>query len=320
MGGGLMTHIASTFSVRSNATMLGTTSVAKLNFDAKPGGVEILTHDDRTGEDLPGRKSGQAPVIDKVVNQAYDTFSAVQDYFAKKFGRSGWDGNGAAARVVVHAPDVTGNPKMNNAYWDTSDRSFHMGDGDGTLFSPLGAAKDVAAHEYTHAVVDSSVKLTYLGQEGGINESFSDVLGSGIDGNWLIGEDVFTPGHKGDAIRDLEHPTYDNFKTLPKDVNEVHDLSGIPSLAAVNVAKAVGRDKMEQIWYHGLVDHLKPHSGFAGAARATMEAAAALYGKDGTEFAAVRDAWKGVGVDARWSPKREIVLAKAQRQFLTKVI
>ena len=242
---------------------------------------------------------------DSTVTQAYDNAVKVDDFLRTTFGRDGWDGKGAPMRIVVHAPNEDGTPHMNNAYWDNLTKRIYLGDGDGQLFKPLGGALDVMVHEATHAIVDSEVKLRYDGQQGGINESWADVLASVADPkDWLIGEDVFTPGTKGDAIRDLEHPRFGNVKELPEGaVLEPHDYSGIPSLAAVRVADKIGRQEMGQIWYSALVDHLDSRAGFAGAARATLDAAAQLHGEGSTEVGAVLDAWKSVGVDPRWKPK-----------------
>jgi Zn-dependent metalloprotease len=242
---------------------------------------------------------------DPAIDVAYHTALRVDEFLRTQFGRDGWDGKGAPLRIVVHAPNEDGTPHMNNAYWDNLTKRIYLGDGDGTLFQPLGGALDVLTHETTHAIVDSEVRLRYQGQQGGINESWADVFGALADqDDWLIGEDVFTPGTAGDAIRDLEHPRFGSVEQLPKGaVLEPHDYSGIPSLAAVRVAQKLGRDEMGRIWYSALVDHLNSSAGYAGAARATLDAAAQLHGTASTEVNAVLDAWKSVGVDPRWKPK-----------------
>lgn len=248
--------------------------------------------------------TGQALLrsTDPVVSAAWKTAERVDGFFRTTLGRDGWDGTGTPLRIVVHAPNEDGTPNMNNAYWDLGSKRIYLGDGDGDLFTPLGAGFDVVVHEATHAIVDSEVRLRYEGQQGGINELWADVIASVADPeDWLIGEDVFTPGTPGDAIRDLEHPRFGNVSDLPTGtLLEPHDYSGIPSLAAVRVAKDLGRTEMGRIWYSALTDHLGSRSGYAGAARATLDAAAALYGRDSEAITSVLDAWKSVGVDPRW--------------------
>ncbi|MCW2972185.1 MAG: peptidase family protein [Thermoleophilia bacterium] len=263
-------------------------------WDASSGVEQRLT-----GTDL-------ARNADPVVATAIANARAVDAFFRTTFGRDGWDGQGAPMRIIVHAPNEDGTPNMNNAYWNRGQQRIFIGDGDGRVFDPLGGAFDVMVHEATHAIVDSSVHLRYSGQQGGINESWADVMGAVADpGDWLIGEDVFTPDVPGDAIRDLEHPSYTRLADLPSGP-EVgpHELSALPSLAAVRVAEALGRGEMGRIWYRALVEHLDSRAGFAGAARATLDAAAELHGATSNQVGAVLDAWKSVGIDPRWKGAR----------------
>jgi Zn-dependent metalloprotease len=238
---------------------------------------------------------------DTIALEAFRNAERVDNFLRTTFQRNGWDGKGGALEVVVHVPDE-GGAKLNNAYWDNDRGRIYFGDGDGRVFAPLAGSLDVMAHETAHAIVDSEVKLRYSGQQGAINESFGDIIGSLADpDDWLIGEDVFTPGVPNDAIRDLAKPRFSHTNQIPPGTDPgVHDLSGIPSLAAVRVAEKVGRNDMGQIWYRALTDHLDSRAGYSGAARATMSAAHELFGSDSAQFAAVRDAWKSVGVDSRF--------------------
>ncbi len=241
---------------------------------------------------------------DKTLSMAVKNAARVDEFLRTQFGRDGWDDKGSPMRIVVHAPNEDGTPNMNNAYWDNLTKRIYLGDGDGELFAPLGGALDVLVHEATHAIVDSEVNLRYEGQQGGINESWADILASLADPkDWRIGEDVFTPGSPGDAIRDLENPRFGHVDQLPKGaVIEPHDYSGIPSLAAVRVADKLGKNEMGRIWYSALVDHLDSRAGYSGAARATLDAAAKLHGTTSDAVATVIEAWKSVGVDPRWKP------------------
>lgn len=241
---------------------------------------------------------------DVVARVAFANGQRVDQFLRERFNRDGWDGKGGRLQLVVHATDDSGSAGMNNAYWDRDQGKIYLGDGDGRIFAPLGGSLDVLTHETIHAVVDSEVNLRYEGQQGGINESWADVLGSlaDPDKDWLIGEDVYTPGNANDAIRNLAQPRFSNVKQIPPGGQVgVHDLSGVPSLAAVRVADRIGRDAMGQIWYRALTEHLDSRAGFSGAARATLEAAIDLYGRDSNQFAAVMDAWKSVGVNPRFT-------------------
>lgn len=271
-------------------------------FGATSDRVEVW--DMSSGVEQPVTGAALITNSDDVITTAYEQALKVDAFLRDKLGRNGWDDKGSPIRIVVHAPNEDGTPNMNNAYWDNLTKRIYLGDGDGDLFAPLGGALDVLVHEATHAIVDSEVHLRYEGQQGGINESWADVLASVADQrDWRIGEDVFTPGTAGDAIRDLKRPRYGHVDELPVDtVIETHDYSGIPSLAAVRVADTLGRDEMGRIWYSALVDDLNARAGYAGAARATLDAAARLHGTKSAQVTTVLDAWKSVGVDPRWKP------------------
>lgn len=265
--------------------------------------VEVWVPSAAGGIDQLVQRGGMPASGDQAVRDAYANGVKVLEYFQKTFGRNSWDNKGTVLKLRVHAPNwETGKPNNNNAGWFLDEGRIWLGDGDGKLFSPLGGAPDVIAHEFTHAVIDSEVKLRYTGQEGAIHESFSDVLATGIDGNWQIAEGVFTPGIAGDALRDLAHPTWSNYADLPAGMDEEHALSEVASTAAYKAAQAIGADVMRSIWYTAIVDHMPNHAGFAGARQATIDAANALFGKNSNQSQAVRDAWAAVGVSAR-TPK-----------------
>jgi Zn-dependent metalloprotease len=272
--------------------------------------VEVYAYDPKTGKDTLVEWTGSAASKDAIAHQAFVNATKVAAYYHDRFGRDSFDGRGTVVKVRVHAPDVDGSLPMSNARWYNDEGRLWIGDGDGTTWKPFSGALDVMAHEFTHGVVDAEVKMDYtVSQEGALHESFADVLGSyGIDGNWQIAEDIFTPNVAGDALRDLLRPEYRSYATLPAWVTEPHDLSGIPSLAATKVVGSIGRDAMLKIWYEGLTNHMRNHAGFGGAAKATIEGAQKLYGRDSREAQAVRDAWAAVGVDDR-TPKERPVAA-----------
>ena len=117
--------------------------------------------------------------------------------FEEVYGRSSFDGMGAAVLATVHYEQ-----DYDNAFWDGTQLVF--GDGDGTVFERFTKPVDVLGHELTHAVTQYTANLTYQGQSGALNESVSDVFGSCLkqrllgqsaaDADWLIGEGIFRPG------------------------------------------------------------------------------------------------------------------------------
>jgi len=230
---------------------------------------------------------------------ALGTYQAAVDvvgYFSKTFGRAGADDAGSAVKIIVGYEDVPGKP-VNNAFWDATKGAILFGDGDGDTFSPLGTARDVMAHEFSHAIIDSEVKLAYRGEEGGIHETLADLWATGVDGNMTIGETVYTPNVPGDALRDLNNLTWkhtDDLPVTPPYVDEPHVMGEPLTHAAVLASQSVGIDNIRKIWYTATIDHLKDHSGYAGFRQATEAAALQMYDVDTQK--AISDAWEAVGV------------------------
>lgn len=132
------------------------------------------------------------------INNAHDFAGNTYDFYFSRFARDSYDNAGAPLRS-----DVCYGNNYQNAYWDGSKMTYGQG----------FAADDVVGHELSHAVTERSSGLIYSGQSGGLNESFSDIMGESIDltngkGNdaatvrWDVGEDI--PGFG--AIRDMMDP------------------------------------------------------------------------------------------------------------------
>lgn len=295
------TDMAATHAARSGAAQLrGRVEVYDMS-----SGVEVRVPDEQV--------LGHA---DPIIAGAGRTGLAVDSFLRGTLKRDGYDDAGSPLRIVVHSSDLDGtSPVWNNGQWDPATSRIYLGDGDGALMGPLVNALDVVVHETTHGIIRSKYEIKYEGQRGAVDESFADVMGALADpDDWLIGEDAVTPDVPGDAVRDLANPRFANLAELPSiDSSNVHDLSGVPSLAAVRVAERLGREEMGRIWYTALVEHLDQRAGYAGAARATLDAATQLHGASSDAVAAVRDAWSSVGVDPRWSPARSERAAERRR-------
>src|SRR4029078_150841 len=73
------------------------------------------------------------------------------------------------------------------------------GDGANTFY-PLSGSVDVVAHEINHGFTSFHSNLTYSGQSGGNNESFSDIAGA-ISSFWYHG--IFRGHGEFDLGRDI---------------------------------------------------------------------------------------------------------------------
>lgn len=280
------------------------------------------------GSSLPGTllftEGGSSS--DQVAMGAYDNSGLTYDYYWQKFSRDSYNDAGATLTSTVHYQS-----NYNNAFWNGSQMVY--GDGDGTTFSPFSEAFDVVAHELTHAVTDTTANLLYQKESGALNEALSDILAAageawrdgGITSTtWLIGEDCYTPGTAGDALRYMDNPTADGYSvdyyperlypdpcTPNQNTNDlcgVHGNSGIANLAFVLLARggthprgktsvtvpAIGVSKAEQIFYRALTVYMTSSTNFEGARNATAQAAQDLYGS--TDVNAVHATWDAVGV------------------------
>ncbi|MEW9502785.1 M4 family metallopeptidase [Jeotgalibacillus marinus] len=249
---------------------------------------------------------------DRAAVDAHYYAGVTYDFYKDVFGRDSFDDNGAPIKSTVHF-----GRNYNNAAWVGTQMIY--GDGDGSNFVELSGGLDVVGHELTHAVTDYSANLIYQDESGAINESMSDVFGTltefheGINPDWDIGEDIYTPGVDNDALRSMSDPTkyddpdhYSDRYTGTLDSGGVHTNSGIPNKAAYLISEGgahsgitvtgIGRDKLGQIYYRALTQYLTESSTFSQLRSSLIQSATDLYGANGPEVVDVTAAFDAVGV------------------------
>lgn len=284
----------------------------------KTRGGGIFTYDASNRTRIPGTLWLDA---DNVYNAAYDAAAVdahayaaeTYDYYKEVHNRNSYDGNGAQLISTVHY-----GRSYNNAFWNGSQMVY--GDGDGVQFTSLSGGLDVIAHELTHAVTDTTADLIYQNESGAINESMSDIFGTIVEyhannnPDWQIGEDIYTPGTAGDALRSMADPTlngdpdhYSKRYTGTGDNGGVHINSGISNKAAYLLANGgthygvsvtgIGNAKTADIFYRTLTQYLTPSSNYSHYRISTIQAATDLYGAASSEVASVKAAFTAVGVN-----------------------
>lgn len=230
-----------------------------ININSIDGGfsLEDLTHQGKLSAFSFNDQTGQATLItNEDENFVKDEQRAgvdanyyakqTYDYYKDTFGRESYDNQGSPIVSLTHVNNYGGQDNRNNAAW-IGDKMIY-GDGDGRTFTSLSGANDVVAHELTHGVTQETANLEYKDQSGALNESFSDVFGYFVDDeDFLMGEDVYTPGKEGDALRSMSNPEQfgqpahmKDYVFTEKDNGGVHTNSGIPNKAAYNVIQAIG--------------------------------------------------------------------------------
>lgn len=280
-------------------------------------GNGIVTYDGKNRSLIPGTLWVDA---DNVFRSSYDAAAVdahayaaqTYDYYKQVFNRNSFDGNGAQIVSTVHY-----GRNYNNAGWTGSQMIY--GDGDGVNFIEFSGALDVVAHELTHAVTDRTAGLIYQNESGAINESMSDIFGTLVEyyfnnnPDWDMGEDIYTPGISGDALRSMSNPAkyndpdhYSVRYTGTGDYGGVHINSGIINKAAYLLANGgthygvsvngIGNDKLGKIFYRTLTQYLTPSSNFSHLRASAVQAATDLYGASSAEVASVKAAFDAVGV------------------------
>jgi len=241
---------------------------------------------------------------------AHYNASVAFDYYKNTFSRNSIDGKGGTIISLVNVAD-DGGVGMDNAFWNGE--AMFYGNG-ASAFFPLARGLDVAGHEMTHGVVQSTANLEYQGESGALNESFADIFGAMIDrDDWRMGEDVVrTSAFPSGALRDLSNPHnggtslnspgyqpahYSERYTGTQDNGGVHINSGIPNFAFFKFANDanVGKTKAEQVFYRALSVYLVKSSKFLDLRAAVVQSVKDL-GYGSTVEAAANNAFTAVGI------------------------
>jgi thermolysin len=192
------------------------------------------------------------PAVDAHAYSGY-----VYDYYFRRFGRRGLDGNNLRVRSVVHPVRLAdyaryGSDVVNlffaNAFY-AGNGTIVFGEGlpagvflEGQNFKPFSAALDVVAHELTHGVTQFTSRLQGFGEAGALNESFSDMMATSAEfffqtagvgplkADYQLGEDITSPG----AVRSMDNPAlyghpdhYSRRFQGPQDAGGIHRNCGI---------------------------------------------------------------------------------------------
>jgi pseudolysin len=235
-------------------------------------------------------------------NDALYIGKVVQEMYQKWYGIPPLvNSDGTTMKLIMRV-----HKRMENAYWDGKTMTF--GDG-GTTFYPL-VSLGVGAHEISHGFTEQHSNLTYDGQSGGLNESFSDMASQAGEfysvgkSSWQIGAEI----NKGDgSLRYMDEPTKDCNGGTPgngcsisnaKDYNDnqdVHYTSGVFNKAFYLIASEKGWNnthKAFNVMVKANQDYWTADTSFYDAACGVLKATADYK----YDTAAVKNAFLMVGV------------------------
>ncbi len=240
----------------------------------------------------------------------------VYDYFRTVHGRNSYDGAGAPLISFVHF----GNG-FENAFWNGQNMTY----GDGSrIFTPL-TSLDIVGHELGHGVCEYTAHLVSDGrmrQPASLNEGFSDIWGACVEhfadstkNIWEEGNEVTIGGWSIRSLRDpntsfnpdtyrgqywIEHPYATPHRNSTILSHWFYLLSqggaGINDIGSTYAVAGLGIRRAARIAYHTEALYLTPTSNYPDTYRASLAAAADLYGPDSPERRAVANAWYAVGV------------------------
>jgi Zn-dependent metalloprotease len=128
--------------------------------------------------------------------------SIIYEYYRTKFNREGYDGVSSGTHAFESCVRF---PSLQNALWIKIIQK--------TIYGPgYATGLDIAAHEWTHAVIEHQSGLGFKDEPGALNESLADFFGVMVRAHkqkalyWSIGDTL--PGHAPPALplRDLCNP------------------------------------------------------------------------------------------------------------------
>lgn len=165
------------------------------------GGIPIVS------AGVPGnlQVSSSQTFSDKNAVSAHANMSNIYDYYLNVLGRDSYDDHHAP--IVISTGYREKPEPYYNAFWygDPDYPMFIIGDAGSSV--QFEKAVDVLAHEYQHAVTQYTADLLPLGESAAMNEAYSDIFGSLIEGKALTDPGFATIGEDcGLIVRSMADP------------------------------------------------------------------------------------------------------------------
>ncbi|WP_380282806.1 M4 family metallopeptidase [Kitasatospora purpeofusca] len=244
---------------------------------------------------------------------AHRNAAAVYDFYRDRLGRDGIDGKGGPIVSVTNV-SMDGKPYP-GAGWDG--RKMIYGNGDATHF-PFSASLDVAGHEMTHGVVQSSARLVYTGQSGALDEAVADYFGSAVDVTTrgiamsdpraaLLGDTLCrtgTPEACANRRMDDRRTTVDDYIGAAPGLDNagVHLNSTIFSGALWDIRRTLDPLTADRLVYRAITAYLTPLDDFVDGRNAVLAAGRSL-GLGRAELRTVAAAFDDHGIRAGWQSR-----------------
>jgi aureolysin len=254
-----------------------------------------------------GKRTGRGLILlPSAAKSANNTLRTVLDFYQNNFNRNSYDNQGSRVEAIVNMGSLKSldflGTRQNAAWVGQSLKLFLFGKG-GDELGDFTQAVDVVAHEFTHAVIETTSKLEYNGQSGALNESFADIMGETAQlttvgarpgTEFQIGESVISDslraryqektGRTIIGLRDMRRPEGGlevqpgHMSQIPAELQfcipstsndrcGVHILSGIPNKAAAQMMSILGPQRTKNLFYKVMTERLVSNSQFVDFAR-----------------------------------------------------
>lgn len=211
-------------------------------------------------------------------NDALYIGSVIKQMYSKWYGLNVLTrSNGVPMQLVMR---VHCGRDYGNAFWDGKQMTF--GDGNTQMY-PL-VTIGIGAHEISHGFTEQHSGLNYIGQSGGMNESFSDMAAQAVEfyakgaSSWNIGGDVMKTSSRREVLRYMDVPSHDG-RSIDKvdqyqEGMDVHYSSGVYNRFFYLLANQSGWNVRQA--FHVMVkanmDYWTPYSNFNEGACGVLSA------------------------------------------------
>lgn len=237
------------------------------------------------------------------------------DYFLEKHEWLSIDGVGGDIISIAHIGQ-----NWDEAFYIEPPFNF-MGYGDG---GPIGAnaTLDIIAHEFTHAVVQYSAGLIYIGESSTLDEGLADIFSAAVKfyvnlphlkTPWVLAEQLGSYRNMANPKAEFQPDTYkgqfwyygNNRKQFAHQNNGVLNYwfyllteggSGQNDNGYQYSIDGIGIEKSAQITFETMSFYLTSLSGFFDFKEATIQVVTNNYGENSNELVIVKECWKAVGV------------------------
>jgi thermolysin/neutral peptidase B len=152
--------------------------------------AEVFVEDGITGKNAESA-SANGPWDPEAVD-AYTNLLQIENWYRNRFLRVSYDDKGSPIRIVIHATNTCDNASWNGEFISFNDPCDKNAANTVQKYDPKTGSltedpsktyhwltftdREVATHEYTHAITDRSCRLFYGTESGALNESMSDVF------------------------------------------------------------------------------------------------------------------------------------------------